>query len=299
MPVFLAYIAVVLIWATTPLAIQWSGQVDWFFGLAARVLISAILIIPILVWFTKTPFSFKTQDLKVYFFASLGMIGGMTPIYYAAQTMPSGWISLIFGLTPILTGLFAWWLLKGFRLTWFKLTGILLGFLGLVVVFAPNLSWEAEQLILGMLLALLGGSFHSLSTVLVKKYNRHLPNSHVVAGMVWISSAVFLIAHPQYLSLWPTMTNQALAAIFYLGVFGSLIGFILYYYVLTKMDAVRIGLITLITPVMALLLGYFFNDEPLTPMIWLGAALVILGLVMFEFGDKGSKNFLQLISGPK
>ncbi len=47
MNVLLAYLAVVAIWATTPLAIQWSGQVDWFVGVAGRILISATLIIPI------------------------------------------------------------------------------------------------------------------------------------------------------------------------------------------------------------------------------------------------------------
>lgn len=299
MAVSLAYLAVILIWATTPLAIQWSGQVDWFFGLAARVLISAILIIPIIIWLTKTPFSLKPKDIKIYLFASLGMIGGMTPIYYAAQTMPSGWISLIFGLTPILTGLFAWGLLKGFKITWYKIFGIVTSFSGLVIIFAPNLSYQSGQLITGMVLAFIGATFHSLSTVLVKKYNHHLPNTHIVASMAWISSVFFLIINPNYLLLWPTMDLKALSAIVYLGTFGSLIGFILYYYVLKKIDAVRIGLITLITPVIALLLGFFFNQESLNMLIGVGALFVIGGLVLFEFGDKISKSLMSLIVQPK
>lgn len=291
----LAYFAVILIWATTPLAIQWSGQNDWFVGVAGRILISAVFILPLMWWLTRQPFSLKWSAIKVYFVASLGMLGGMTPMYYAAQTMPSGWISLIFGLTPLVTGVIAFFLMKDILLTPNKWLGILVSFSGLLVVFVPQLSVQSEQLYLGIALALLAVFFHSLSTVLVKKLNDQVPNTHIVAGAVWITSVVYLLAHPQFVVELPTVSTQALLSIAYLGIFGSLIGFVLYYYVLKNLDAVKVGLITLITPVVALLLGYSLNDEPLNRQIFTGAALVILGLVLFEFGHKISKSQLRLL----
>ncbi|MGC9385378.1 MAG: DMT family transporter [Hydrogenovibrio sp.] len=298
MPLLLAYLAVILIWSTTPLAIQWSGQQDWLVGVAGRIFISALLIIPILLFWTRQRFSLKKQDLLIYLAASLGMLGGMTPMYYAAQTMPSGWVSLLFGLTPMVTGLFAYFILHNMALTLSKYLGLLVGFIGLMVVLAPNLSWQTaagKTLLTGLGFALLSVTFHSLSTVLVKKLNHGLPNTHIVAGAVWISSLVYLLLHPQFLIELPALPNRALSAIVYLGVFGSLIGFILYYYVLRHLDAVRLGLITLITPIIALLLGHFLNQEPLNATIWTGAGLVILGLVLFEFGHRVSRESFRLL----
>lgn len=298
---WIAYFSVVLIWSTTPLAIQWSGETNWFVGIAGRILISAILIIPVILWFSRQRFSFAVADLKVYFSASLGILGGMTPMYYAAQTMPSGWMSLIFGLTPILTGLFATLILKNFKMTLSKYLGSLLSLFGLAVIFYPQLAFDSldryPQLELGIALAAFAALNHSLSTVLVKKTNHGLPNTHLVAAAVWISSVVYVCIQPSYLLAIPQIPTQSLLAIAYLGILGSLIGYILYYYVLKRMDAIRLGLITLIAPVMAILIGHYFNHEPLNFSIAAGAGLVIFGLVLFEFGHRLTQENFRLLMG--
>ncbi|PLA74170.1 EamA/RhaT family transporter [Hydrogenovibrio sp. SC-1] len=298
---WIAYFSVVLIWATTPLAIQWSGQTDWFIGISARILISAILIIPVILWFSRQRFSLAPRDLKVYFSASLGILGGMTPMYYAAQTMPSGWMSLIFGLTPILTGFFASFLLDGFKMSFSKYVGSLVSLMGLMVIFYPQLAFDSldryPQLGLGIALAAFAALNHSLSTVLVKKTNHGLPNTHLVAAAVWISSLCYLLFQPSYLTELPLLPTQSLLAIAYLGIFGSLVGYILYYYVLKRMDAIRLGLITLIAPVMAILIGYYFNNEPLNISIASGVGLVIIGLILFEFGHHLTQENFRLLMG--
>lgn len=48
MAIIVAYMMVILIWTTTPLAIVWSGESDWFFGVAARTLLGALIILPLL-----------------------------------------------------------------------------------------------------------------------------------------------------------------------------------------------------------------------------------------------------------
>ena len=286
MRVIIAYLAVIAIWTTTPLAIQWSGQIDWFFGVAARLGLSALFILPLVFWFTSKPFSFSWSAIKVYAAAALGLLGGMTPVYWAAQTMPSGWIALIWGMIPIATGILIYFLLGQERLTLNKWFGILLSFAGLVVLFAPNLDAEQASLQLtGLLVTLVGVFFHALSTVLVKKSNHDLPPIHVVTGALWITSIVFFIVQPSVYLDWPTVDSKTGLTIAYLVVIGSVVGFALYYYVLKHMDALRLGMIPMITPVFALLLGYFVNDETLNLTIWLGAGLVVLGLVFFELNQ--------------
>lgn len=61
---------------------------------------------------------------------------------------------------------------------------------------------------------------------------------------------------------------------------GSVLGFALYYYMIKHMEAGHIASITLVTPVLALLLGlgYGLNDEVVLPQVWLGTASIISGL---------------------
>lgn len=283
MRVILAYFSVIVIWTTTPLAIQWSGEADWFFGVASRLGLSALLILPLVIWFTDRRFSFAWADLKVYMAAAIGLLGGMTPIYWSAQTMPSGWIALIWGMTPIVTGFLVFFLLANQVITLNKWLGMVVSLLGLGLVFLPNLDPEVARLqIMGLSLALVGVFFHSLSTVLVKKTNHDLPPIHVVTGALWITSLVFVLVKPSVLLDWPPMTDKNVFSIAYLIVIGSVIGFVLYYYVLKHMDAIRLGMIPMITPIFALILGYSINDEQLNLTIWLGTGLVVVGLILFE-----------------
>ncbi|MBT5032727.1 MAG: DMT family transporter, partial [Proteobacteria bacterium] len=84
----------------------------------------------------------------------------------------------------------------------------------------------------------------------------------------------------------PTLSPREIATIGYLGVIASAFGFSFYYYVLRNVSATRVSLITQITPVSCLILGSWLNNEPLIANVWLGAALIILGLLMYEFGQR-------------
>jgi drug/metabolite transporter (DMT)-like permease len=76
---------------------------------------------------------------------------------------------------------------------------------------------------------------------------------------------------------------RAEIAIVYLGVFGSVLGFALYYYVIKHMEAGKVSLITLVTPVIALLLGSALNGEEVSMRVWLGVAFIGLGLTIHQW----------------
>jgi drug/metabolite transporter (DMT)-like permease len=78
------------------------------------------------------------------------------------------------------------------------------------------------------------------------------------------------------------MPAAALASILYLGLVATTLGFALYYYVLSHLTATRVSLITLITPVSALLLGHWVNGEPLTPRILAGTGCILLAVLTHE-----------------
>jgi drug/metabolite transporter (DMT)-like permease len=109
----------------------------------------------------------------------------------------------------------------------------------------------------------------------------------IVAVPLFLTSV--LVSSEEILLNLPVLTW---AAILYLGVIGTALGFSLYYFILKNMDAIRVSMITLITPVTALLMGTLFNNEPFTLSVLLGAILVVAGLGVFEF----EKDVNQLIT---
>jgi len=78
------------------------------------------------------------------------------------------------------------------------------------------------------------------------------------------------------------ITEKVSASIAYLALFGSVLGFALYYYVLRHVEATRVSLIALMSPVFALARGNLLNGEPLTPDILFSTALILSGLALFE-----------------
>ena len=108
-----------------------------------------------------------------------------------------------------------------------------------------------------------------------------------------ITSGGLVMALPMYLLTWALIDGRlpaqiperALASIVYLGLFGSVMGFILFFYVLKHAEASRVGLIPLVTPVSALLIGAVLNQEAIPTVVWSGTALILLGMSVYQWGD--------------
>ena len=75
-------------------------------------------------------------------------------------------------------------------------------------------------------------------------------------------------------------------SIIYLAVMGSVLGFSLYFYLLNHVEASKVSLITLITPVTALVLGNLLNNEALTVWIVIGTLFILSGLASYQWGER-------------
>jgi len=107
-----AYLAVVLIWSTTPLAVKWSGEGPGFLlGVLGRMGLATILCLA-LVAAMRLEFPWHRDARRAYYAGALGAYAAMLLIYWAAQYVPSGLISVLFGLSPLVTALLARPLLK-------------------------------------------------------------------------------------------------------------------------------------------------------------------------------------------
>ena len=292
MPIPLAYFGVVLIWSTTPLAIAWSGEAAGFvFGVTSRMVLGLALAFIFAAIINKKVLWHK-QALLAYLYGGLGIYGGMLAVYWAAQFIPSGLVSLLFGLTPIFTAILAIFWLKDELITRYRVFGMILGFLGLFVVFGQSLSWGTHA-VWGVCGVLVSGLIHVTSAIWVKKVNAHVPAISMTAGTLSVATPLLLITWLATSPDWQTLSqtlqtapSHTVAAILYLALFGSVLGFSLYFYVLKHVEATKVALIALMTPVTSLFLGYYLNHEPITLQIIFGASLIIGGLAIFELGGK-------------
>lgn len=277
-----AYLGVILIWSSTPLAIKWSGQeVGFLFGVTARMSLGALVGLAILLALRQS-LPLDRAALRVYAAAAVNLFGGLICVYWAAQYIPSGIISVIYGLMPLLTCVMAVVWLKE-SLTWNMLCGLALGVAGLSWVFVSDLS--AGDGAYGLMAVVLAVVLQSYSGIAVKKYATDLSPLAVTVGGVLFSLPGYLILWWWFGGPWPQeIPTYVLGSIAYLGVFGSVLGFFLYFYVLRHGSAVTAALITLVTPVTALMLGSLFNGEPVTAQTLLGASLILFGLVVYHWG---------------
>jgi drug/metabolite transporter (DMT)-like permease len=283
--VSIAYLAVLLIWSTTPLGIVWSSEsINPSLAVLLRMLIALILAgLVIKVRNINSPW--HKQVLTLYTYSALGIFAGMLCSYLASTYLSSGIISVVFGLSPVISALLAKKILAEPNISGIRKISMALSLVGLAVVCSNNFNLVDDS-IYGVIFILLAVFFFSLSSVLVKSVSLAIHPLATTVGALTVTTPLFLMSWLLLDGSLPVDTWQAksLWATLYLGIFGSLIGFYAYFTVLQKLSASNVTLITLITPVVALTLGAVLNGEVINNKLIIGAFMILLGLSIYHFG---------------
>lgn len=280
-----AYLGVILIWSTTPLGIKWSSEDgNFLFALAGRMVIG-VAVCYLLLALLRMPMPWHASARRTFLAAGLGIFGAMTATYWGSQYVSSGLISVIFGLSPLFTSVLAYVVLNERSLTPGKLGGIVLGFLGLIIVFGA--SWSVSDYSgRGVAAVLVAVVIQCMSLVWIKRFDSDMHALQVTTGALTI--VVPLVVLTWWLgagSLSITISDRAAWSIVYLGIFGSVVGFALYFYIIKRLPTGTISLITLITPVTALILGVILNDEQISSALVWGTFGILGGLIVHQWGD--------------
>ena len=284
MPVPLAYLIVVAIWSTTPLAIKWSTDgAGFLFGVASRMCLGVVLALLLCAVF-RIALPLHHRARLTYLASGIGVFCAMTPAYWAAQYIPSGWISVMYGMTPIFTSIIGTLFLGEKTVSVRKTGALVISVAGLYTMFHRDAALDGHVLT-SVCVVLLGTLCYAATMIAVKAIGAGLNSTATMTGTLVVTTVLFLAAWYIGGGVPDSISFRAAGAIVYLGVVGSVLGFMLFYYVLQHVKATQAALVTLITPGGALLIGHHFNHEPLTGAIISGAALVLTGLLLFQFGD--------------
>jgi len=296
-----AYLAVIIIWSTTPLAIKWSAEGSSFIaGVTSRMMIGTIICL-ILVKIFRIVMPWHREAVYAYSAGAIAVFGGMLSVYWGAQFIESGLVALIFGLTPLAITVISISMGTELRPGVLKIIGILVALsgLGCIVLLGHEAGHITEKSIYGMIAVFMGMLMHSISTVWVKKIAEDISALAMTTGSL-------LLSMPLYLIVWwladgtipQNLPTYAIGSIIYLGIFGSVLGFVFYFYTLRHVSASNVGLIPLITPVTALLIGQTFNGEAVTAVVWFGSCLIIVGLSLHQW-EQRRLNKVEYLNGYK
>lgn len=279
----IAYITLVAIWSTTPLAIKWSAADVSFAGaIFWRILLSALLALAILRLRKESLWGFR-GGVRYYAVAAFGIAPNFLLVYWASLWIPSGLISVIFSTTPFVMGVLSWYWLGKQVFTVQRVLALLLAVGGLLVVFADQWSLVNTNSLYGLLAMVVSVLLFSISSTWLQTMEVSLPVLQKTTGGLCFSvpplGLAWWLLDGQL--PWPVSLEGSLS-ILYLGVFGSLVGFAIYYFLLHRLSAYVVSTVGMASPVFALLLGYRLAGESLTVNIWLGTGLVLLGLTLYH-----------------
>jgi putative membrane protein PagO len=275
------YAMLCLIWGSTWLVIKVGlVGVPPFLAAGLRFLLSTLLVGLVLA-VRRKPFNL-TRDDKVCVL-SLGLLVfwiDYAAVYWAEIRISSGLTAILFSTMPLMTSLLSAYWTRSETLSGRKVVGILVGVLGTALLFWPNDRLGLHHA-LGMLAALGASLCAAINLVTMKKHGRH-GDPFVLNFLGMGIGAACLLAMSVAFESWPAVvwSRSNVLAILYLCIFGSVIAFSAYYYLIKKMDATIVSLSTLIIPIVALILGRAFLDETVTPLAVIGIATILAGVTI-------------------
>lgn len=281
MPIALAYIATILIWSTTPLAFKWSIASGYLAGIMARLVLASVCG-ALLLLVLRQSMSWTPRARRLYFVGGLSLFLTWFNIGWGMQFIPSGWVAIIFGLTPIVTSLITTFWLRETRFSAARFGALVVSVAGLGIIFHKSMDFGPDAM-LGILANVAGTFFYAATMIWMKRLNAGVGAIATTTGAHATALVMFAVTGLVLgMPVADDIAPRTLGAVAYLGIIGSIIAYSLFFYLLKHMDTTRIAAISLVTPVLSLIVGNVFNAEPLTVDIWIGSGLVVAGLLWFE-----------------
>ncbi len=290
MKAFVVWLLLCGIWGSTWLFIK-LGLEDLppisFAGI--RSLIAAfVLLAVIVVWRVPVPRSRRDWEL----IAGTGLLAftiNYGLLFWGEQYVSSGLAALLQATIPAFGLVIAHYHLPGERITPMKIGGVLLGVVGVGVIFSNQMQIEGARALWGSAGIVVGALSVAYANVLIKARGAHIEPATLAAGQLGCGLVPLLLVG---ISLEGNPLNfhwspMAIISLFYLALVGSALAFILFYWLIIHMDVTKTMLIALVTPLLAVTLGMSVLDERLTWRTLAGGACIMAGVALVMIRKTG------------
>jgi drug/metabolite transporter (DMT)-like permease len=282
----LAFFAIYFLWGTTFLAIRIAvEELPPLFAAGARFLTAGMLLFGFMLIKGETRPSLR-QWRNLLVMSLLMFVAEYGPLFWAEKYVPSGIVSVLAATIPIITLVLEMLVLRQQKWRFSLAAATVMGFGGVGVLLLPG--GEQHFGLIPCVAILAGCTTWSLGTVLSRSMD--LPKARPLTagatmmlggGMLLLLSAGFGEMHPM-----PHVSLRAALALLYLIVFGSLLAFTAFVWLLAHMPATRVASHAYVNPIVAVALGYFVAGEPVTLRTLAGTVLVLISVFMILRKDK-------------
>lgn len=290
--VWMAMLAIYIIWGSTYLAIRFAVEtIPPFLMAGTRFLVSGLILY---VWrrLAGDPAPTRRQWRSAFIVGVLLLLGGNGVLSWAEQHVASGIAAIIIGSIPLWITLIDALMPHGYKPDWKIVLGLLIGFGGIVLLVTTSGSQgSAEGMsLLGVLILLLAALLWSIGSI----YGRDadMPQSSLLGtGMEMLGGSVGLFAAATVAGEWgqlalPDITARSLLGLAYLVLAGSLVGFTSYSWLLRNAPMSLVATYAYVNPIVAIFLGALFAGEIINLPIVISALVIIASVVLITTSRK-------------
>lgn len=283
-----AFVLLVLFWGSTFSAIKigLSDAPPVLFAGIRGIIGGAVVALLALVWSGSPDLRRAWPVYGLLTLFNVVLFLGLQTV--AIAYLPSGMAAVLIYLQPILTGFLSWPLL-GEPLGPAKLSGLLLGFCGIVAVSAGGFSGDASGR--GIAFAAASAVAWSLGTVYFKHVQQRVPMLWAISLPFLAGGACLTIAGLFVESFAEMSWNGSfVASLLYAAVIGTALAWLLWLGLVRAGEASRVAAYVFFVPLVGIVIGSVVLDEPLNPSLLLGTALVVSGIYLVNRTPRDTKS---------
>ena len=301
---YLALLFICIVWGTTYLVIRIAVlHCPSFLFAGLRQVISGIIIL--IAGFMMS----KRIDLSKSNIAHQALVGfllitvGNGLVSWGEMHIPSGVAALICSLMPIVTVIINLAISKKEKINLQIFIGMALGFSGVALIFRNDISNISNKAyLLGAFATLIATSSWSLGSVINKKKTAHI-NPLFNSGLQLFFGGILLFVCSPFIDDYSHLhffQKEVIGSLAYLIIFGSVLAYSAYMYALKELPVGVVALYAYINPLVAVVLGYFILNEPLTWFTVIAFITIVTGVYIVKYGYKlQHQNIISTSSQPK
>jgi drug/metabolite transporter (DMT)-like permease len=282
----LVWVILALVWSTTWIVIK-VGLEDLppIAFSSARFLLS-VAVLFVIVHAKRIPLPKTSAEWKLVALTGVLQFSlNYSAVFWAEQYITSGLAAVLQAMIPVFGLLLAWIHLPHERITAQKMIAVLLGIIGVTVIFLDQLRVENWMAFAGCVAIVVGAYAAAHSSILIKAKAAGI---HPVSLVFWqmlcgLPAIVVYSLLTEGNPLNHRWTSRAVLGVVYLALFGSVLAFWLYYWLLRRVESTKAMMISLVTPLLAVVIGAVAVGETLPLQTYLGGSLIMGSIALIVF----------------
>ncbi len=281
----IAFLAIYLIWGTTFLGIRIAVETVPAFLMAGLRFFFAGGLMMVVLLARGGDFPSLRHWRSAVIVGGLMLVGGIGLVSFAEERISSGLAALVVATIPIWITLFGWLGFGGKKPSPQIFTGLGLGFVGIILLFAPSIDADNDQLA-GMGIVFIGAMFFAIGSL----YSRRAPlpqdtrmstASEMLAAGILLLGVSLLLGEPSRLDI-GEISLRSVVALIYLTIFGSIIGYTAYLWLLKTVEPARVSTNFYVNPVIAVFMGWLVADENVTLPMIIATIVILAGVAVIN-----------------